>query len=156
VGHLVQPPCRSRVTQSRLHRTASRRVLNISREGESPTSLGSLFQCSVTLKVKKFFVKFSWNFQVYVCPVLRAPELDTGLPGGVSPEWSRGAESPPRPAAHTAGDAAQGTVGLQGCQCTLPAHAELLMSQHDQVLVRAALNPIIVLKRGCSSSECSC
>ena len=55
VGHLVQPPCRSRVTQSRLPRTLSRRVLNISREGDSTTSLGSLFQCSVTLRVRKFF-----------------------------------------------------------------------------------------------------
>jgi len=35
-------PCRSRVTQSRLHSTASRRVLNLSREGDSTTSLGSL------------------------------------------------------------------------------------------------------------------
>ena len=34
VGHLVQPPCRSRATYSRLHRTLSRRVLNISREGD--------------------------------------------------------------------------------------------------------------------------
>ena len=49
VGRLVQPSCRSRVTYSRLHRTLSRRVLNISREGDSTTSLGSLFQCSVTL-----------------------------------------------------------------------------------------------------------
>jgi len=32
------------------------RVLNISRVGHSTTSLGSLFQCSVTLKVKKFFI----------------------------------------------------------------------------------------------------
>ena len=47
VGHLVQPPCRSRVTYSRLHRTLSRWVLNISTEGDSTTSLGSLFQCSV-------------------------------------------------------------------------------------------------------------
>ena len=45
VGHLVHPPCRS--TYSRLHRTLSRRVLNISREGDSTTSLGSLFQCSI-------------------------------------------------------------------------------------------------------------
>jgi len=30
--------------------------LNISREGDSTTSLGSLFQCSVTLRVKKFFL----------------------------------------------------------------------------------------------------
>jgi len=35
VGHLVQPSCWSRVTYSRLHRTLSRRVLNISREGDS-------------------------------------------------------------------------------------------------------------------------
>jgi len=40
VGHPVQPPCPSRVTQSRLHRTLSRRGLNISREGDSTTSLG--------------------------------------------------------------------------------------------------------------------
>ena len=46
VGHLVQTRCRSRAAYSRLHRTLSRRVLNISREGDSTTSLGSLFQCS--------------------------------------------------------------------------------------------------------------
>ena len=42
VGHLVQPACQNRVTYSRLHRTLSPRVLNISREGDSTTSLGSL------------------------------------------------------------------------------------------------------------------
>jgi len=47
VGHLVQLPCRSTITYSRLHRTLSRQVLNISREGDSTTSLGSLFQGSV-------------------------------------------------------------------------------------------------------------
>ena len=41
MGHLVQTPCWSRVTYSRLHRTWSRQVLNISREGDSTTSLGS-------------------------------------------------------------------------------------------------------------------
>ena len=40
MGHLVQPSCQSRITQSRLHRTLSRRILNISREGDSTTSLG--------------------------------------------------------------------------------------------------------------------
>ena len=48
MGHLVQPSCRSRVTYSKLHRTVSRQVLNISREGDSTTSLGSLFQGSIT------------------------------------------------------------------------------------------------------------
>ena len=46
-------PCPSRVTQSRLHSTTLRWVLNISREGDSTTSLGSLGQGSVTLTVKK-------------------------------------------------------------------------------------------------------
>ena len=59
VGRLFQHPCRSRVTYSRLHRTLSRRVLNISREGDFTTSLGSLFQCSITLRVKKFFLFLS-------------------------------------------------------------------------------------------------
>ena len=51
-------PCPSRVTQSRLHSTASRRGWNISREGDSTTSLGSLGQGSVTLRGKKFFLVF--------------------------------------------------------------------------------------------------
>ena len=55
-------PCPSRGTQSRLHSTASRRGWNISREGDSTASLGSLGQGSVTLRGKKFFLGFSWNF----------------------------------------------------------------------------------------------
>jgi len=63
-------PCQSRVTQSRLHRTASRRGWNISREGDSTVPLGSLFQCSVTLRGKKFFLMFSWNFPGFdLCPL---------------------------------------------------------------------------------------
>jgi len=46
-GSPIPTPCRSRVTQSRLHSTASRGVWNISREGDSTTSLGSLGQGSV-------------------------------------------------------------------------------------------------------------
>ena len=45
MGHPVQLPCQSRVTYSRLHGTLSRQVLNISREGDSATSLlGEYFQ----------------------------------------------------------------------------------------------------------------
>jgi len=70
VGHLLQPSCRSRVTYSRLHRAASRWVLNISREGDSTTYLGSLFQCSVTLRGKKFFLMFRRNFLCFsLCPL---------------------------------------------------------------------------------------
>jgi len=69
VSHLVQPHFQSSVTYSRLHRTLSRWVLNISREGESTSSLGSLFQGSVTLRGKKFFLMFKWNFLCFsLCP----------------------------------------------------------------------------------------
>jgi len=70
VGHPVQPPCQSRVTYSRLHRTLSRRVLNISREGDSTTSLGSLCQGSVTLRGKLLFHTFRRNFLCFsLCPL---------------------------------------------------------------------------------------
>jgi len=78
VGHLVQPPCRSRVTYNRLHRTLSRQVLNISRKGDSTTSLGSLFQCSVTLRGKKFFLMFRQNFLCFsLCPLSLVLSLGT-------------------------------------------------------------------------------
>jgi len=65
-------------------------------------------------------------------------------PGVVSAERGRGAESPPSPCAPTAGDAAQGTVGLQGCERTLPGHVQLCIPQHPQVLLgRGPLHPFI-------------
>ena len=77
-GSSSPTPCSSRVTQSRLHRTASRWVLNFSREGDSTTSLGNLFQCSVTLRVKKFFLMFSWNFLCFsLCPLPLVLSLGT-------------------------------------------------------------------------------
>ena len=50
------------LSYSRSHRQASRWILNVFIEGDSTTSLGNLFQCSVTLMVKKFFHMFVWNF----------------------------------------------------------------------------------------------
>ena len=61
-GSSSPTPCQSRVTYSRLHRTLSRRVLNISRDRDSTTSLGSLFQGSITLRGKKFFLMFRRDF----------------------------------------------------------------------------------------------
>ena len=66
-------PCPSRVTQSRLQRTLSRRVWNISREGDSTTSLGSLGQGSVTLRGKKFFLMFSWSLPSSASVCARCP-----------------------------------------------------------------------------------
>ena len=71
--------------------------------------------------------------------MLRAPELDAGLPGGLSRVGHRGTIPPPHPAARAAGDAAQGTVGLLGCQLTLPGDVELLVNQHPQVLLSSAV-----------------
>ena len=69
-GSSSPTPCQSRVTYSRLHRTLSRWVLNISREGDATTSLGNLFQCSITLRGKKFFLMFRWNFLCFsLCPL---------------------------------------------------------------------------------------
>jgi len=62
----------------RLHRTLSRWVLNISREGDSTSSLGSLGQGSVTLRGKKFFFMFSWNFLCFsLCPLPLVLSLGT-------------------------------------------------------------------------------
>ena len=78
VGHLVQAPCQSRVTYSRLHRTLSRRALNISRERDSTASLGSLFQGSVTLRGKKFFLMLRRNFLCFsLCPLPLVLSLGT-------------------------------------------------------------------------------
>ena len=77
VDHLVQPPCQSRITYSRLHRILSRQVL-ISREADSTTSLGNLFQCSVTLRGKKFLLVFRRNFLCFsLCPLPLALSLGT-------------------------------------------------------------------------------
>ena len=76
-----------------LHGTLSRRGWNISREGDSTASLGSLGQGSVTLRVKKFFLGFRRNllcFSLYAfspqlppspsqLSLLRSPGLLTQL-----------------------------------------------------------------------------
>ena len=50
----------------------------------------------------------------------------------------------PQPAGHTSFYAAQDTVGLLGCECTLSAHVQLFIHQYPQVrLPRASLNPFI-------------
>ena len=81
MGHLVQPSCRSRVTYSRLHRTLSSQVLNISREGDSPAPLGSLGQGSVTLRGKKFFLTFSFYSNTITFKIPTLPEFSpsTGI-----------------------------------------------------------------------------
>ena len=45
----------------RSHRDVSRQILNVSREGDPTTPLGSPLQCSVTLTMKKFLLMCLWN-----------------------------------------------------------------------------------------------
>ena len=104
-------PHRSRVTYSRLHRTLSRWVLNISREGDSTTSLGSLVQGSVTLRVKKFFFLFRWNPTRACTTPDRNTQPQTGPHNPVrvrtAPDWhaqpQTGTQSPRTDAPHPAG-----------------------------------------------------
>ena len=69
-GHLVQAPCSSRATWSRLPRTTSRWLLSISKDGNSTTPLGNLCQCSATLAGKKCFLMFRGNLLCFsLCPL---------------------------------------------------------------------------------------
>ena len=71
--HQVQSPCQSRNTKIRSQKNDSRRVLNVSGEEDPTASLGSPFQCSVTLSVKKYFFIFMWNLpysSLYPCPFI--------------------------------------------------------------------------------------
>ena len=79
-------PCPSRVTHSRLHSTASRRGWNISREGDSTTSLGS-FLCAPSLSPahKHFFLSFfALNFSqiIALTPLVSIPVPFWGLLAG--------------------------------------------------------------------------
>lgn len=66
--HLVQPPCSSRFSYSRLHRIMSGWVLSVSRAGDYIASLDYLFQCSVTLIVNTGFWSYSGRMSyVLVC-----------------------------------------------------------------------------------------
>ena len=56
-----QFPLLKQVPWNKLPRKVSRRVLNISMEGDTTISLDCLFQCSVTLTVKEIFLMFRWK-----------------------------------------------------------------------------------------------
>lgn len=55
-------PHQGRVMSGRLHRNIPRWNLNVSREGDFMVCLGSPFQCSVALHLRKFFLMLRWNF----------------------------------------------------------------------------------------------
>ena len=64
-------------SQSTWHRIVSRHFWNISSEGDSTPSLGNLFQCMVSCRVK-FFLMFMWNFLgISFCPLVLVLLLST-------------------------------------------------------------------------------
>ncbi|KAK4826388.1 hypothetical protein QYF61_008059, partial [Mycteria americana] len=201
--------------------TSSKHLLNTSRDGDSTTSLGSLFQCLITLSVKKNFLISSLNVPlvqleaISFCPItcylgeetdphlsttsfqvvvesnkvspqppllqakqpqfpqplliklllqtlhqLRCPSLDTLQHLNVSlvvggpnlntvfkmrPPQCRvqGHDHFPTPAGHTISDTSQDAVGFLGHLGTLPAHVQVTVNQHSQVLFcQAAFQPL--------------
>jgi len=82
--------------------------------------------------------------QVHVLLVLGAPEPDAGFQVKSHQSEAEGQNHLPRPAAYASLDAAQDTVGLLRCECTLLAHVKPFLHQYPQVLLgRAALNAFI-------------
>ncbi|PKU43516.1 hypothetical protein llap_6172 [Limosa lapponica baueri] len=76
--------------------------------------------------------------------MLRAADLDAQLDAVSHQSGVKGQNQLPQPAGHASFDAAHSfdMVGFLGFECTLPAHVELLINQHPQVLfLRPALNP---------------
>lgn len=59
-GQLVYSPCPSKITYSQLQRTVPRWLLNISSGGDSTTTVGNPFQCSVSLTIRKFCLMFQF------------------------------------------------------------------------------------------------
>ncbi|KAK4826403.1 hypothetical protein QYF61_008690 [Mycteria americana] len=95
-------------------------------------------RCSIPLII---FMALLWtrSQQVHAFPVLRTPELDAVLQVGSHQRRVQGQNHLPRPAGHTSFDAAQDTVGLLGCEYTLPAHVQLFIHPYP----KATLKPFI-------------
>ena len=94
MGHLVQPSCRSRVTYSRLHRTLSRRVLNISREARTTSGntglacrFAAVWNCSkVSLTISNLNTKVN---QLWRWPSPPASHLPSRNSSACQELWQR-------------------------------------------------------------------
>ena len=71
--------------------------------------------------------------------VLEAPGLDAVLQMGPHKSRVEGNNNVPLPAGHPFFNAAQNTVGLLGCKCTLLAYVQLPVHQDFQVLSHRAV-----------------
>ncbi|KAK4810518.1 hypothetical protein QYF61_004481 [Mycteria americana] len=151
--------------------TSSKRLLNTSRDGDSTTSLDSLFQCLITLLVKKFFLTSNLNlpwrnlrpFPLVLsltlhqlrCPSLdtlqhlivslgvRGPKLNTVFKAQSHQCQVQRDNHFPSPAGHAIFDTSQDAIGFLGHLGTLLAHIQLAVNQHPQVLFCwAAFQPL--------------
>ncbi|KAK4810127.1 LOW QUALITY PROTEIN: hypothetical protein QYF61_009522, partial [Mycteria americana] len=141
-----------------LSSTLSNCISKASSDGNSTTSLGRLLQLnnptSLSLSCPRrrgapALASFSWPpldplQQLHALLVLRAPELDAVLQVRSHQSRVEWQNPLPRPAGHASFDAAQDTVGILGCKCTLLAYVQLFVHQYPQVLFcGAALDHII-------------
>ena len=84
--------------------------------------------------------------QLQVFPVLRAPELDTGLQMGCHQSRAEGQNHLPQPAGRAAFDAAQDMAGLLGCERTLLGHVHLSTNTPKSFLVGLLSNSVSLQK----------
>ncbi|KAK4819534.1 hypothetical protein QYF61_006027 [Mycteria americana] len=120
-------------------------LLNTCRDGDSTTSLGSLFQCLTTLSTLHQLRCPSLDTlqHLNVPLVVRGPKLNTVFE--VRPHQCRvqGHDHFPSPAGHTIFDTSQDAVDLLGHLGTLLAHIQPAVNQHPQVLLCwAAFQPL--------------
>ena len=77
--------------------------------------------------------------QLVIFLVLVSPYLDTTLQmepqKGIAEVGEEGRNHLPQPDGHPSVDAAQHTVALTGCKCTLQAHTLLFVHQDPQILL---------------------
>ncbi|KAK4829697.1 hypothetical protein QYF61_006072 [Mycteria americana] len=104
----------------------------------------SLLQVEQPQLSQPFFIPSSGPTLVHIFPELRTPELHAVLQVGSHQNRVEGQNHLPQPAGHASLDAAQDTVGLLGCECSLVAHGQLFIHQYPHILLcTAALNPFI-------------
>ncbi|KAK4829616.1 LOW QUALITY PROTEIN: hypothetical protein QYF61_005743 [Mycteria americana] len=143
--------------------TSSKCLLNTSRDGDSTTSLGSLFQCLTTLLVKTFFLtsnlNLPWrnlrpfplvlslvNWEKRLTPTslqppfrYEGPKTEHSIQGAASPGHDRF----PTPAGHPIPDTSQDAIGLLGHLGTLLVHIQRAINQYPQDLFhQAAFQPL--------------
>ncbi|KAK4832002.1 hypothetical protein QYF61_020440 [Mycteria americana] len=141
--HLVQLPTSSRATKSRLPRTMSRQLLNISKAKQpqlpQPLLIRLVLQTLHQLRCPSLDTLQHLNVSL----VVRGPKLNTVFKVRPHQCQVQGDNRFPSPAGHAISDTSQDAIGLLGHLGTLLAHIQEAVNQHPQVLFhRPAFQPL--------------